>query len=73
MNWDTQKQIVKINNIWSIINIGGSANLGHQHGNAISGAYYVRHKKFWRYCFYDPRPAPVYSHPNVAPNSLNAQ
>lgn len=76
MNWDTQKQIVKINNIWSIINIGGSANLRHQHGNStISGAYYVRApKNSGDIIFYDPRPAPVYSHPNAkAPNSLNAQ
>ena len=76
MNWDTQKQIVKINNIWSIINIGGSANLRHQHGNStISGAYYVRApKNSGDIVFYDPRPAPVYSHPNAkAPNSLNAQ
>ena len=76
MNWDKQKQIAKINNMWAIINTGGSANLRHQHGNStISGAYYVRApENAGDIIFYDPRPAPIYSYPNaVAPNSLNAQ
>ena len=76
MNWDKQKQIAKINNMWAIINTGGSANLRHQHGNStISGAYYVRAPRdSGDIVFYDPRPAPVYSHPNVIhPNILNAQ
>ena len=76
MNWEKQKQIAKINNMWAIINTGGSANLRHQHGNStISGAYYVRApKNSGDIIFYDPRPAPVYSHPNVLePNLLNAQ
>ena len=76
MNWDKKKQKVKINNMWAIINVGGSANLRHQHGNStISGAYYVRApKNCGDIIFYDPRPEPVYSHPNaVSPNSLNAQ
>ncbi len=76
MNWERKKQIIKISNMWAIINIGGSTNLRHQHGNStISGAYYVRAP---RDCgdivFYDPRPAAVYSYPRVAgPNLLNAQ
>ena len=76
MNWEKQKQTVKINNMWAIINTGGSANLRHQHGNStISGAYYVRApENSGDIVFYDPRPAPVYSHPNVvSPNLLNAQ
>ena len=76
MNWDKQKQNVKINNMWAIVNTGGSANLRHQHGNStISGAYYVRApENCGDIIFYDPRPAPVYSHPNAnSPNSLNAQ
>ena len=76
MNWDKEKQVVKINNMWAIINTGGAANLRHQHGNStISGAYYVRApNKCGDIVFYDPRPAPVYSYPNVkAPNFLNAQ
>ena len=76
MNWDREMQLVKINNMWAIINIGGSANLRHQHGNStISGAYYVRApKNCGDIVFYDPRPAPVFSHPNASsPNSLNAQ
>ena len=76
MNWDKIKQTAKINNMWAIINIGGSTNLRHQHGNStISGAYYVRApERAGDIIFYDPRPAPVYSHPNVeTPNLLNAQ
>ena len=75
MNWDKKKQKVKINNMWAIINVGGSANLRHQHGNStISGAYYVRApKNCGDIVFYDPRPAPVFSHPtSVSSNSLNA-
>ena len=76
MNWDKLKQIAKINNMWAIINTGGSANLRHQHGNStISGAYYIRApENAGDIIFYDPRPAPIYSHPNaLSPNSLNAQ
>ena len=76
MNWEKEKQTAKINNMWAIINTGGSANLRHQHGNStISGAYYVRAPiNSGDIVFYDPRPAPVYSHPNVvSPNMLNAQ
>tara|TARA_B100000575_G_C23106866_1_gene638951 strand:+ start:1014 stop:1610 length:597 start_codon:yes stop_codon:yes gene_type:complete len=76
MNWEKEKQTAKINNMWAIINTGGSANLRHQHGNStISGAYYVRAPiNSGDIVFYDPRPAPVYSHPNVVnPNILNAE
>ena len=76
MNWEKQKQSVNINNMWAIINTGGSANLRHQHGNStISGAYYVRApKNSGDIVFYDPRPAPVYSYPKALnPNLLNAQ
>ncbi len=76
MDWEKEKQTAKIDNMWAIINTGGSANLRHQHGNStISGAYYVRAPiNCGDIVFYDPRPAPVYSHPNVVnPNLLNAQ
>tara|TARA_B100000925_G_C21825591_1_gene394866 strand:+ start:43 stop:633 length:591 start_codon:yes stop_codon:yes gene_type:complete len=76
MNWEKQKQVAKISNMWAIINSGGSANLRHQHGNStISGAYYVRApENSGDIVFYDPRPAAVYFHPNtVSPNNLNAQ
>ncbi len=76
MDWDNEKQVVKINNMWAIINVGGATNLRHQHGNStISGAYYVRAPaNCGDIIFYDPRPAPVFSHPNsVKPNNLNAQ
>ena len=46
MNWETNKQTIKISNMWAIINKGGSTNSRHQHGNStISGAYYVRAQK----------------------------
>ncbi len=61
MNWDTEKQNVKITNMWAIINKGGAENARHHHGNsAISAAYYVRApKNCGEIVFYDPRPAPV--------------
>ena len=76
MNWEKEKQKININNMWAIINTGGSKNIRHQHGNStISGAYYVRApENSGDIVFYDPRPAPVYSYPKaVNPNILNAQ
>ena len=76
MNWDKEKQSVKISNMWAIINTGGSTNSRHQHGNStISGAYYVRApKNCGDIVFYDPRPAPVFYYPTaVSSNLLNAQ
>ena len=76
MNWEKESQKININNMWAIINTGGSNNLRHQHGNStISGAYYVRApEKSGDIVFYDPRPAPVYSYPKaINPNMLNAQ
>ena len=75
MGWDKEKQTAKISNMWAIINTGGAANLRHQHGNStISGAYYVKApNNCGDIVFYDPRPAPVFSHPNSnKPNTLNA-
>tara|TARA_B100001057_G_C22810254_1_gene935118 strand:+ start:1297 stop:1899 length:603 start_codon:yes stop_codon:yes gene_type:complete len=76
MNWEKSKQSVKISNMWAIINIGGSTNSRHQHGNStISGAYYVRApKNCGDIVFYDPRPAPVFYYPTALnSNLLNAQ
>ena len=75
MNWDKNNQIIKITNMWAIINKGGAANLRHHHGNStLSAAYYVRApQESGDIVFYDPRPAPVYSHPkSLEPNYLNA-
>ncbi len=75
MNWDINNQLVKISNMWAIINIGGASNARHHHGNsAISAAYYVRApKNCGEIVFYDPRPAPVFSHPRAnGPNTFNA-
>tara|TARA_Y100000992_G_C21255301_1_gene488173 strand:+ start:789 stop:1379 length:591 start_codon:yes stop_codon:yes gene_type:complete len=76
MDWNKEKQITKITNMWAIINTDGSLNLRHQHKNTtITGAYYVRApENSGDIVFYDPRPAPVYFHPIVStPNSLNTQ
>ena len=75
MNWDINNQLVKISNMWAIINIGGASNARHHHGNsAMSAAYYVRApKNCGDIVFYDPRPAPVFSHPRAnGPNTFNA-
>ena len=75
MDWDTKNQKTKITNMWAIINKGGAANARHHHGNSsLSAAYYVRApKNSGDIVFYDPRPAPVYSHPvSNKPNLLNA-
>ena len=58
-----------------LINNKDASNGRHIHGNNyISAAYYVRApKNCGEIVFYDPRPAPVYSHPlSTKPNSLNA-
>ena len=76
MNWEKEKQSVKISNMWAIINTGGSTNSRHQHGNStISGAYYVRApSNCGDIVFYDPRPAPVFYYPTaISSNLLNAQ
>ena len=76
MNWNIEKQSVKITGMWSIINKGGASNARHHHGNSdISAAYYVRApKNCGEIVFYDPRPAPVFSHPiSNDSNSLNAR
>ncbi len=75
MDWDIQKQKIKIPSMWAIVNKGGAANARHHHGNSdISAAYYVRAPiNSGDIVFYDPRPAPVFSHPKANnPNSLNA-
>tara|TARA_B100001029_G_C15047029_1_gene447898 strand:- start:138 stop:734 length:597 start_codon:yes stop_codon:yes gene_type:complete len=75
MNWDNNTQKIKITEMWAIVNKGGAENSRHHHGNSsISGAYYVRAPmRSGDIVFYDPRPAPVYSHPLAkTPNSLNA-
>ncbi len=75
MNWDIKNQSIKISNMWAIINFGGASNSRHHHGNHdISAAYYVRAPQdCGEIVFYDPRPAPVFSHPlSHKPNSLNA-
>ncbi len=75
MDWDIKNQKTKITNMWAIINKGGAANARHHHGNSsLSAAYYVRApKNSGDIVFYDPRPAPVYSHPvSNKPNYLNA-
>ena len=76
MNWEKENQSIKISNMWTIINTGGSTNSRHQHGNStISAAYYVKApKNCGDIVFYDPRPAPVFCYPTPkGSNLLNAQ
>ena len=75
MDWDIKNQTAKISGMWAIINTGGASNARHHHGNSdISAAYYVRApENCGEIVFYDPRPAPVFSHPKSnKPNFLNA-
>ena len=75
MNWNIEKQEVKIKSMWAIINEKGAFNQRHHHGNSdLSAAYYVSAKQdCGDIVFYDPRPAPVYKHPiSKSPNILNA-
>jgi len=75
MSWDLENQIIKITNIWTIVNEKGAYNERHQHGNSdLSAAYYVKAPKdCGEIVFYDPRPAPVYNHPRATKaNMLNA-
>ena len=75
MSWDLESQIIKITNIWTIVNEKGAFNERHQHGNSdLSAAYYVRApKNCGEIVFYDPRPAAVYNHPRATKaNILNA-
>ena len=76
MNWEKQKQKIRISNMWAIINTGGSANTRHQHGNStISGAYYVRApKNSGDIVFYDPRQSRLVRKPKISKlNNLNGE
>ena len=62
--------------MWAIINTKGAYNERHHHQNsALSAAYYVcAPENCGNINFYDPRPAPVYSHPYIKNyNSLNSK
>ena len=75
MNWDLTKQTINIKSLWAIINEKGAWNQKHHHSNSdLSAAYYVAaHDDCGDIVFYDPRPAPVNSHPiSKFPNKLNA-
>ena len=75
MNWDLERQAVKIKSLWAIINEKDAWNQKHHHSNSdLSAAYYVAaHENCGDIVFYDPRPAPVHNHPiSKSPNKLNA-
>ena len=75
MGWDLTNQSVNIKSIWAIINEKDAWNQKHHHSNSdLSAAYYVSaHEKCGDIVFYDPRSAPVHSHPiSKTPNKLNA-
>ena len=76
MGWDLQKQVVKIQSMWAIINEKKAFNQRHHHGNsALSAAYYVNaDQNSGDIVFYDPRHAFIFSHPESSKlNDLNAQ
>ena len=75
MNWDLERQAVKIKSLWAIINEKDAWNQKHHHSNSdLSAAYYVAaHENCGDIVFYDPRPAPVHNHPiSKSPNNINA-
>ena len=75
MDWNLEKQKIKITSMWSIINQREALNGRHIHGNNfISAAYYVKApKNCGNIVFFDPRSAPTFNHPiTKSPNKLNA-
>ncbi len=76
MGWDLETQLVRITNMWAIINKDRAFNERHHHGNSsLSAAYYVKaEKNAGDIIFFDPRQANVFHHPNSKEsNSLNCQ
>ena len=76
MGWDLETQVVKITNMWAIINKDRAFNERHHHGNSsLSAAYYVKaEKNAGDIIFFDPRQANVFHHPvSKEANSLNCQ
>ena len=76
MGWDLSSQLVKITQMWAIINKKGAFNERHHHGNsALSAAYYVKaEQNAGNIIFFDPRQANVFHHPaSTKANSLNCQ
>ena len=76
MGWDLETQLVKITNMWAIINKDRAFNERHHHGNSsLSAAYYVKaEKNSGDIIFFDPRQANVFHHPaSKESNSLNCQ
>ena len=76
MGWDLETQVVKITNMWAIINKDRAFNERHHHGNSsLSAAYYVKaEKNSGDIIFFDPRQANVFHHPaSKEANSLNCQ
>ena len=76
MGWDLEAQIVKITNMWAIINKNKAFNEKHHHGNSsLSAAYYVKaENNSGNIVFFDPRQANVFHHPSAKKaNDLNGQ
>ena len=74
MNWDTEKNDVKIINMWSVVNIKGSFNARHIHPNSyLSAAYYIKApQNCGDITFYDPRSAKTIRSPiRKSSNSVN--
>ena len=76
MGWDLESQLVRITNMWAIINKDRAFNERHHHGNSsLSAAYYVKaEENSGDIIFFDPRQANVFHHPtSKEANSLNCQ
>ena len=76
MGWDLETQLVRITNMWAIINKDRAFNERHHHGNSsLSAAYYVKaEENSGDIIFFDPRQANVFHHPTSREaNSLNCQ
>ena len=76
MDWDLETQVVKITNMWAIINSKDAFNEKHHHGNsALSAAYYVKaEQNAGNIVFFDPRQANVFHHPaSKEVNKINAE
>ena len=70
MGWDLETQLVRITNMWAIINKENKAfNERHHHGNSSlsHSIFYVKaEKNAGDIIFFDPRQANVFHHPHTS-------
>ena len=76
MGWYTNKEKIKILDMWSIINSKNTFNVQHNHPNSLlSAAYYVKAKKnSGQIKFFDPKEMKVMYHPSISKfNEISAE